>query len=152
MKAIWMLTTVVAMSVTAAVGAQSAKATGKASNDKTMSTTYTGCVESVNHGAWFVLTRVDTADRDIAITHHDDMAMKGEAAKMQSGPTPMADDMMDAMPSKSFALMGAANLSRYVGQQVSVTGSLSNRRIGTMRHDMSTLTVKTLKVVAASCS
>jgi hypothetical protein len=157
MKAIWMLTTVVAMSVTASVGAQSAKATGKAANDKTMSTTYTGCVESVNHGAWFVLTRVDTADRearhrDMAMTHHDDMAMKGEAARMQSGPTPMADDTMDAMPSKSFALTGAANLSRYVGQQVSVTGSLSNRPIGTMRHDMSTLTVKTLKVVAASCS
>jgi hypothetical protein len=157
MKAIWMLTALVAMSVTAAVGAQSAKATRKASHDKTMSTTYTGCVESVNHGERFVLTRVDTADRqamhrDMAMTHHDDMAMKGEAARMQNGPTPMADDAMEAMPSKSFALAGAANLSRYVGQQVSVTGSLSNRPIGTMRHDVSTLTVKTLKVVAKSCS
>ena len=125
-----------------------------------MSTTYTGCVESVNHGGWFLLTRVDTAEtaereamhRDMAMAHHDDMAMKGEAARMQNEPTSIADDTKDAMPSKSFALAGAANLSRYVGQQVSVTGSLSNRPIGTTRHDVSTLTVKTLKVVAKSCS
>ena len=63
----------------------------------------------------------------------------------------MAAQTMDAMPSKSFALAGA-NLSKHVGQKVSVTGSLSDASMGTMRQDVSTLTVKTLKVIAKSCS
>src|SRR3954454_12238427 len=108
MKAIWMLTTVVAVSVTAAVGAPSAKAMGKPSKGATMSMTYTGCVESVNHDGWFLLTKVDahgdSMHGDMAMTHHDAIAMTGDAAKtMQNGDTPkagdtMADDKMDAMP------------------------------------------------------
>jgi hypothetical protein len=162
MKAIWMLTTVVAMSVTAAVAAQSAKAMGKPSKGGTMSMTYTGCVESVNHDGWFLLTKVDgqrdSMHGDMAMTHHDAMAMKGDAAKaMQNGETPtavdkMAHDEMHAMASKSFALAGSANLSKHVGQKVSVTGSLSDSSMATMHHNVSTLTVKTLKVIAASCS
>jgi hypothetical protein len=162
MKAIWMLTTAVAMSVTAAVGAQSAKAMGKPSKGGTMIMTYTGCVESVNHDGWFLLTKVDAhgdaMHGDMAMTHHDAMAMMGDAAKtMQNGKTPkagdkMADDEMHAMPSKSFALAGSANLSKHVGQKVSVTGSLSDSSMDTMRHNVSTLTVKTLKVIATSCS
>jgi hypothetical protein len=162
MKTIWMLTTVVAMSVTAAVGAQSAKAVDKPSKDGTMSMTYTGCVESVNHDGSFVLTKVDghgdSMDGDMAMTHHDAMAMKDDPVRtMQNGETPnagdkMAEDEMHATPSKSFALAGSANLSKHVGQKVSVTGSLSNSSTQAMRHNVSTLTVKTLKVIATSCS
>jgi hypothetical protein len=158
MRTNWILSTaVVAMSVTAAVGAQSAKAMGKPSNGDTMSMTYTGCVQSVNHGGAFLLTKVDdmgaeSMHGDTTMKHHDDMAMKGDAAKtMQHEQTPMAEQKMDAMPSKSFALAGS-NLSKHVGQRVSVTGSLSDGSMGTMRQDVSTLTVKTLKVIAKSCS
>jgi hypothetical protein len=90
---------------------------------------------------------------DTSMKRHDDMAMKGGAAKtMQDEQTPMAEQKMDAMPSKSFALAGSANLIKHVGQKVSVTGSLSDGSMGTMRQDVSTLTVKTLKVIAKSCS
>jgi len=49
-------------------------------------------------------------------------------------------------------LSGSANFSKHVGQKVSVTGSVSDGSAGTMRHDVPTLTVKTLKVIAKSCS
>ena len=173
MRMNWVLgTAVVAMSVTAAVGAQSAKAMHQPSKGDTMSMTYTGCVESVNHGAAFLLTKVDSGgvesmhgDKtmkhhdDMAMKHddmamkHDDMARKSDAAKpMQHEKTAMADEKMDAMPLKSFALAGSTDLNKHVGQKVSVTGSLSDGSTGTKRQDVSTLTVKTLKVIAKSCS
>ena len=166
MRMNWVLgTAVVAMSVTAAVGAQSAKAMHEPSKGGTMSMTYTGCVESVNHGAAFLLTKVDSGGAesmhaDKTMKHHDDMAMKhddvamkSDAAKpMQDEQTRVADEKMDAMSSKSFALSGSTNLGKHVGQKVSVTGSLSDGSMGTMRQNLSTLTIKTLKVIAKSCT
>src|SRR3954471_15331405 len=77
MRANWILTAaVVAMSVTGAVDAQSAKAMGQPSKGDTVSTTYTGCVESVNHGRAFLLTKVDGGESmhdDKAMKHHDEM-------------------------------------------------------------------------------
>jgi hypothetical protein len=151
------------MSVTAAVGAQSTRAAGKPSKGDAMTMTYTGCVESVNHGGSFLLTKIDSPESmrgDMSMKHqdgmamkHDDMAMKSEAAKtMKHEQTPMADEKMDGMPSKSFALTGSANLNKHVGQKVSVTGSVSEGSMGTMRQDVSTLTIKSLKVIAKSCS
>lgn len=166
MRMNWVLSTaVVAMSVTATVGAQSAKAMHQPSKDDTMSMTYTGCVESVNHGAAFLLTEVDSGSAesmpaDKAMKHHDDMAMKhddmamkSDAAKtMHDEQAPEADEKMDAMSSKSFALAGSTNLSKHTGQKVSVTGSLSGGSMETMRQQVQTLTIKTLKVIAKSCS
>ena len=165
MKTNWVLTAVVAVSLTAAARAQSAKAMHQPSKDGTMSMTYTGCLESVNHGAAFLLTHVDSGGvesmhGDRTMTHHDDMAMKhddmamkSDAAKpMQHEQTAMADEKMDAMSSKSFALTGSTNLGKHVGQKVSVTGSLSDGSTGTVDLDLSTLTVKTLRVIAKSCS
>ena len=154
----------VAMSVTAAVGAQSEKAMGTPSNGDMMSMTYTGCVESVNHGGAFLLTKVDgvgagSMHDDKAMKHHEDMAMKHDdmamksdaAATMPQEQTPVADEKMDAMVWKSFALAGSTELSKHVGQKVSVTGSLSDGSMGTLRQGLSTLTIKTLKVIAKSC-
>ena len=166
MRTRWVPTmAVMALSVTAAVAAQSAKAMHQPSKGDAMSMTYTGCVESVNHGAAFLLTQIDSGGAesmhgDETMKHHDDMAMKHDematksraAATMQHAQTPMADEKMDAMPSKSFALAGSTDLRKHVGQKVSVTGSLSDGSMGTMRQDLSTLTVKTLKVIAKSCS
>jgi hypothetical protein len=75
-----------------------------------------------------------------------------EAKTMNHEQMSMPDEKMDAMPSKSFALAGSTNLSKRVGQKVSITGSVSEGSMGTMRQDVSTLTIKTLKVIAKSCS
>ena len=146
-----LIAVVAAMSAGAAAGARSAKAADKP--------TYTGCVESVNHGAAFLLTNVDTGmapmGGDMKMKDHDDMAMQGEPARTmphEEKEMPMADEKMDAMPSKSFALAGSTSLSRHVGQRVSVTGPLSDGAMGMSRQDVSTITVKTLRVVAKSCS
>ena len=73
MKTRWMLTTtIVALSLTAAAGAQSEQGMGKRSKGDSTRMTYTGCVESVNHGAAFLLTRVDGLEPmhgDMAMTH-----------------------------------------------------------------------------------
>ena len=141
MRTNWVLTTaVMAMSVTAAVGAQSAKAMHQPSKGDAMSVAYTGCVESVNHGGAFLLTKIDSVH-----SMRDDKTMKHQQA-------PMADEKMDPMSATSFALAGSTNLSKHIGQKVSVTGSLSDGSMGTMRQDLSTLTIKTLKVIAKSCS
>ena len=159
MKTNWVLTTAaVALSVTAAVAAQSEKAMNQPAKGDAMTTTYTGCVESVNHGAAYLLTKIDSGGSesvhgDKTMTHHDDMAMKsGAASTMQQAQTPMAGDKMDAMAPNSFALAGSTELNKHVGQKVSVTGSLSDGSMGTMRQDQATFTIKTLKVLAKSCS
>ena len=59
---------------------------------------------------------------------------------------------MDMMPSTSLALAGSADLSKHVGQKVAVTGSFADGWTGTTRQDVSTLTIKTLKVIGKSCS
>jgi len=162
MRTNWVLATaVVAITVTAAVGAQSASTMQQPAKGETMSVTYAGCVESVNHGAAFLLTKVDGGSSmhgDMAMKHddtamkHDDMAMKSDSAKtMQHEQMPMAGEKMAPMSSKSFALTGS-NLGKHIGQKVSVTGSLSDGSMGAMHQDLSTLTVKTLKVIAKSCS
>ena len=146
------------ISATVAVGAQSATAMHQPSKGGTTSMTYTGCVESVNHGAAFLLTKVDSREMesmhgDKTMKHHDGMATKSDAAKpMQHEQAAMADEEMDGMSWKSFALAGSTNLGKHVGQKVSVTGSVSDASMGTMRQDLSTLTIKTLKVIARSCS
>jgi len=157
MRTNWGLATaVVAITVTAGVGAQSASTMQQPAKGNTMSMTYTGCVESVNQGSAFLLTKVDGGSSesmhgDMAMKH-DDMAMKGDAARtMPHEQMPMAGEKMAPMSSKAFALAGS-NLGKHVGQKVSVTGSLSDGSMGAMHQDMSTLTVKTLKVIAKSCS
>lgn len=165
MKTNWMLTTAaVAVSVTAAVVAQSDKAMHQPAKGDTVSTTYTGCVESVNHGAAYVLTKLDGSGSESTrghetMTHHDDTAMTHDdmaktsgTATMQQAQTTMGGEKMDAMAPKSFALAGSTDLKKHVGQKVSVTGSLSDGSMGTMPQNSATITIRTLKVIAKSCS
>jgi hypothetical protein len=125
-------TAIAAIVVTAAVGAQSTGDMKKLSNDGMMNMTYTGCVEVVNHGAMFMLTEVDAG-----------------AHPMQGAPAMKHDD---TMPSKPIVLAGNSAIQKHIGQKVAVTGALSSGAMGTMRQDLSTLTVDTLKVVAKSCA
>jgi len=158
MRTNWVLTTaVLAMSVTSSVGAQSAGAVHPPSKGDTVSMTYTGCVASVNHGASFLLTRIDGGhagfmDGDRTAKHHDEAPMKSDGATtMKHEQTAMAGEKTEAMLTQSFTLAGATDLSKHVGQKVSETGTRSDGSAG-MREDVSTLTIKTLKVIAKSCS
>ena len=149
MKWMWS-TAVVVAAVSAAVGAQSAKDGDRPAMGDRMNRTYTGCVEAVNHGGSFLLTHVgDGHDKGMK----DDMAMKKDMGTMNTEASHGSNDMnMDHMMPSAVALTGSSDLKKHVGQRVTVTGSLSNGSIGTMRNDLDTLAVGSLKVVAKSCS
>ncbi len=122
----WMLMmAIAALSAPAVAGAQAGKAMDS-SKPVMMNMTYSGCVTAVNHGGMFLLTFND--------------AMSMEHAKM------------DATAHKSLVLAGSDDLKKHVGQRISVTGTLSNGASGTMRHDLATLTITTMTVIAKSCS
>jgi hypothetical protein len=152
MKLIWR-TAIVIVAATAALRAQSATDMNKASKRDKMSTTYTGCVEDVNHGASFLLTHV-AADHEKAMkddmmkgdTMKKDMEMKTDAAGASNG---MNGDHMMA---SSLALTGSSDFKKYVGQKVTVSGSLAKESKDSMRHRLGTLTVRSLSVVGKSCS
>jgi hypothetical protein len=111
----------------------------------------------VNHGASFLLTRIDGGHAgfmhgDRTAKHHDEAPMKSDGATTtKHEQTAMAGEKTEAMLTQSFTLAGATDLSKHVGQKVSVTGTRSDGSAG-MREDVSTLTIKTLKVIAKSCS
>ena len=128
---------------TVAVSVQSAGAMEKPAKSDGMSMTYTGCVESVNHGYAFLLTNVMAGD-----SMHGDMPAKGDMTAKSA----MAAPKMDAMSPKSFGLSGSASFGKYVGQKVSVTGSVAEGATGATPQEASMLTVKSLKVIAKSCS
>lgn len=143
----WMWSTVVVVAVSSAAGAQSGKEPVMV--DK-MKTTYTGCVEAVNHGGTFMLTRVGD-DRMGAMD--DGMKMKKDDAPMNKDEPKAMDDMgMQTTAPSALVLTGSSDLKKLVGQKVSVTGSLSTEPANTMRNDVGTLTVSSVKVVAKSCS
>lgn len=146
MKWMWS-TAIVVAAVSTAVSAQSAVMHKSSKHDTMSTTTYTGCVEAVNHGGTYLLTHIDS---DAAM--HGDTTMHNDTGKMEKGHMPMDDAKMEGMSSPVVALAGSFNLKKHVGQKVSVAGSLSQDAMGAMRHDVSTLTVSSLKVVAKSCS
>ena len=156
MRTNWMMTTaVLAMSVTAAIAAQSAPAMSKAAKREAMRTTYTGCVESVNAGGAFVLTNINRVG---GAPMHGDMAMKHQETMAEGANTMphehghMTEGGMDGTASQSFALAGSVNFSKHVGHKVSVTGSLSAVSTEAIPQGKPTFTVKALKVIGKSCS
>lgn len=133
---------VFSMAVSMAVFAQSGAAMNKSqSMDKMdkMATqaTYTGCLETGNGAGTFTLTHADRSD--------DDSMKKGAMAKGT-----MSHDMM--APTSLNLASSSVDLSKHLGRKVSVTGSGSAMHKDAAGMDASTFTVKTLKVVAASCS
>jgi hypothetical protein len=98
--------------------------------------TYTGCLEAGSAAGAFNLTHADRMSSD---------SMKKDA---------MAKDAMgrDMMAPASLSLAGSSvNLRNYVGRKVSVTGSASAMHKDAAGMDVSTFTVKSLRVLAASC-
>ena len=132
MKRMWSAAIVI-VAVSAAVRAQSGKEMNKSMMGDKMAMTYTGCVESVNHGGSYLLTH---------LTENHQMGM-GHDAKMKK------DSGM--MPS-SLLLAGASDLKKHVGHKITVTGSLSKgSKDGGMKDELDTLTVGSLKVVGKAC-
>jgi hypothetical protein len=136
------------------VGAQSGKMAGEPMMHDSMKQTYTGCVESVNHGAKYVLTHVADGDR-MAMSH--DAMKKSDGMMKDSGAmkdAPAAGAMHgDHMAPSAVALAGRTDLNKHVGQKVTVTGAIAKAMVdGEMKDQLDTLTVSSLKVVAKSCN
>ena len=147
MKKIWSAAMVV-VALSAVPGAQSAKETTEPPGDP-MGKMFTGCVESVNHGATFVLTHV--SDGRQMMVGHD--GMKKDASMEKKGePSGASDVHMAPMMPSALVLMGYPDLNKHVGEKVTVTGSVSKgMRDGGPKNELDTLTVGSLKVAAKSC-
>jgi pentapeptide MXKDX repeat protein len=143
----------------AAVGAQSGGAMAKSDKMdkmdkmdrmKKMDASYTGCIESGAGAGTFTLTHVAASDRMAKDTMKMD-AMKEDA---------MAKDSMghDSMAPTTLALTGSsADLRKHLGHKVTVVGSPAHEKMDAMEKDAMdkatpTFTVKSVKMVAATCS
>lgn len=115
------------------------KHAGKTANMAKMAAdvTYTGCLQPGSTPGTFVLSGAHRMMKN----------------SMPDG-TKAGDGMMrDTMAMTTLSLMAKSiDLSKHVGRKVSVIGSSPSSGKDTMGKDESTLTVTTLKVVAASCS
>jgi hypothetical protein len=152
MKLKWMIGTMVVVAAVsaAAVGAQSGQSMNKPADkmmtDK-MTSTYTGCVVSIDNGKAFQLTQIEQDD------------MKGmKDAKDTKGTKKMNDMKGDGMAMKhdtmwtpTLTLTGLSDLKKHAGQKVTVTGTLTAESSGVMPDDPQILTVTSLKVIAKSC-
>ena len=115
-----------------------------------MDADYTGCVEAGSAAGTFMLTHVATADRMVNDIMKKDAMAKGTMAK---------DGMShESMAPTTLTLTGSSvDLSKHLGHEVSVTGWLAPEKMdamekGTMGKSSSTFTVKSLKMIASTCS
>jgi pentapeptide MXKDX repeat protein len=152
----WMMSSVamliaVAVSVTAGAQPGGTMANGDKMDKMEMKdTTHTGCIEAGSGPGTFMLTHVTADD------HMGKDTMKKGAMKKDT----MAHDTMgkDAMAPTTFSLSSASvDLSKHVGHKVSVSGSSAHGKMDAMEKDTMAkgtpaFTVKSLKMVAASCS
>jgi hypothetical protein len=113
-----------------------------------MDATYTGCIEAAGAGKFTLAHALAATD-----------AMDANSMKESSTKKEMAVDMMkkDSMMSTTLTLSSTAvDLSKHVGQKVSVTGSLTPRmgsmEKGAMAKEPAAFIVKSLKAISASCS
>ena len=113
-----------------------------------MDVTYTGCLEAAGAGKF-------TLAHAVAVTG----GMGTNTMKEPSTKNEMAMDTMkkDSMMSSTLTLSSTAvDLSKHLGQKVSVTGSLAPQMTsmdkGAMAKEPAAFTVKSLKTVSGSCS
>ena len=137
------------MAATSVAGAQTENKMAHPMGDMTPMT-YTGCVESINHGAAFVLTHLSDnhmMDSHAGTMKHDDMMKtKDEAMKDSAG-----GGSMDAMTPAALLLTGAFDMRKHTGQEIRVTGVLSKASDQVMPRELDSLKVSSLKTVAKSC-
>ena len=141
-----------------AVGAQSGGMMAKGDKmDKRemVNTNYTGCIEAGSAAGTFMLTHVATAEH-----MGKDMMKKDAMAKDTMAKDAMAKDgrSHESMVPTTLTLTGSSvDLSKHQGHKVSITGSLAHEKMdamekGTMGKSTSMFTVKSLKMIAATCS
>ena len=113
-----------------------------------MDATYTGCIEAAGADKFTLAHAVEASD-----------AMGANSMKEPSTKKEMAMDTMkkDSMMSTTLTLSSAVvDLSKHVGQKVSVTGSAAPKMApmdkGTMEKEPAAFTVKSLRTVSGSCS
>jgi hypothetical protein len=113
-----------------------------------MDDTYTGCIEAAGAGKFTLAHAAAATD-----------AMGANSMKEPSTKNDMATDTMKkhSMMSTTLTLSSTAvDLSRHVGQKVSVTGSLAPKMApmakGAMAKEPAAFTVKSLRTVSGSCS
>lgn len=140
-RMMWIVAMLVAVVLPVAAGAQAGTMAKGDKMDKMemKDATYTGCIEAGTTADMFRLTHVaaDTMGKDA-----------------------MAKDTMtqDAMAPTSLMLASSSvDLKKHLGHKVSITGSAAHGKIDAMAKDamakdVSAFTVKSLKMVSASCS
>jgi len=152
----WMISSAVIVAVALPVGvrAQSGGAMakdGKMDKMETPTKTYTGCLAAGAETGTFTLTHVMADD------HMGKDAMKKDAMKSDTmskdamkkdsmSKDNMAHDTSMTMSSKS------VDLGKHIGHKVTVTGSSGPDKMDAMGKNRSAFTVKSLKMVSASCS
>lgn len=148
MRRIWG-TAIIIVAVTASARAQRGKEMDASMMGDTTNMTYTGCIESVNHGGTFLLTHV-ADDRQMTMGHE---GMKTDSSMEKKDESAGASDMHeDQMMPSALVLTWSSDLKKHVGQKVTVTGSVSKGPMdGGRRGDIDTLTIGSLKVVGTGC-
>ena len=152
----WMISSAVIVAVALSVGVRAQPGgamakDGKMDKMETPTKTYTGCLAAGAETGTFTLTHVMADD------HMGKDAMKKDAMKSDTmskdamkkdsmSKDNMAHDTSMTMSSKS------VDLSKHIGHKVTVTGSSGPDKMDAMGKNMSAFTVKSLKVVSASCS
>ena len=113
-----------------------------------MDATYAGCIEAAGAGKFTLAHAVAATD-----------AMGANSMKEPSTKNDMAMETMkkDSMMSTTLTLSSTAvDLSKHVGQKVSVTGSMAPKMVpmdlGVMAKEPAAFTVKSLRTVSGSCS
>ena len=154
----WMMCSVamlVAIVLPVVAGAQSGTTAKGDKMDKMemKDATHTGCIEVGSTAGTFTLTHV-------ADDHMAKDAMKKDTMKKDT----MKSDTMgkDTMATTLTLTSASVDLSKHLGHKVSVTGSAAHGKMDAMgkdtmakdgmAKDASAFTVKSLKMVAASCS
>jgi hypothetical protein len=149
----WMMSILAAAAMTTWMGVAAQSGTAM-SQDKTkdremggMDAAYTGCIETAGPGK-FTLAHAIATD-----------AMGASMMKEPSTKGEMAVDTMkkDSMMSTTLTLSSTAvDLSKHVGQKVSVTGSAAPKMTpmdkGAMATEPAAFTVKSLRTVSGTCS
>jgi hypothetical protein len=154
----WIISSVavlVAAVLSVGAAAQSSGTMGKGTKMDKMEmkdTTYIGCVEPGSEPGSFALTHLATDD------HMGNDAMKKDTMKKDT--MAMNGIAKDAMAPMALSVTGSSvDLSKHLGHKVSVTGSLAHEKMDAMDKrtmgkvtSASAFTVKSLKMVAATCS
>jgi hypothetical protein len=152
----WMMSILAAAAMTTGVGVAAQSGTAMSQDKKMdgvaqmggMDATYTGCIEAAGAGKFTLAHAVAATD-----------AMGANSMKEPSTKKEMAMDTMkkDSMMSTTLTLSSTAvDLSKHVGQKVSVTGSAAPKMTpmdkGSMAKEPAAFTVRSLRTVSGSCS